>query len=126
MTGMVGTAAVVLGSRSLRLDRRGRLAVVVTNPNTFAVSGTLTMTIAGRRAAHAKKTSKPIMIGSAPFSLQASGRVTLRLKVTPAGRAALRRRSVSATATLVTRAAGRPESRTTSQLTIRPPTRAHR
>jgi hypothetical protein len=117
---------VVLGSRSVKLDRRGRLAILVTNPNAFAVTGTLTITVAGRRPAHAKKTSKPIIIASAPFSLPASGHVTLRLKLTPAGRAALRRRSLSATATLVTRATGRPGSTTTRQLTTRPQTRAHR
>lgn len=126
------TIAVEPLSKALAMNAAGSLALPLSNPNAFAVTGRVTLALVsghagkaaaiGRRASskarHAKKA--PPILGASSFSIAAHRRTTIEIALSKAGRTELaRHKTLAVVLKVITRASGKTSVSKTYRITLR-------
>ena len=119
--GKAALASVQLVGKDFTLSAAGMLSLPVNNPNSYAISGRITLTAAEHAktstGAHGRVSRRPLSLGSVSFGISPDGKQVAKLKLTQAGRTELaRRKTLKALVTILTKAGG--QASTTKMLSV--------
>lgn len=98
--------SVVLGSKSFTAGASGQVSLQIDNPNSYAISGRVTLTAQAGGAAKSPG-KKAIPLGTASFGVSSNGKQLVKLVLSRKGRTELaHRKTLRALATITTKAGG--------------------